>query len=181
MLSFLAKGNFDAEVRGINNLQQEYSRRFGPGDYAPNIPLTYWTFRLMMGLGMAAAAGGALILWLTRGNRDPVTTGLWGVVWRFGPLVLPFLPVLANSFGWIFTETGRQPWLVFGLLPTSSGVSPSTSPVEVIISLAVFTALYGVLAVVELRLFTRTIGAGLPEIDTEPDAEPAEQPLSYAY
>jgi cytochrome d ubiquinol oxidase subunit I len=122
-----------------------------------------------------------LILWLTRGNRDPATTGPWGLVWRFGPLLLPFIPVLANSFGWIFTETGRQPWLVFGLLPTSSGVSPNLSPVEVAISLIVFTAVYAVLAVVELRLFTHTISAGLPEVDTAGEAEPAEQPLSYAY
>ncbi len=181
LLSFLADGSVDGRVQGIDNLQREYADRYGPGDYAPIIPVTYWSFRIMMGLGFAAAGGGALILWLTRRDRDPVTTGLWGVGWRYGPVLLPFLPVLGNSFGWIFTEMGRQPWLVFGLLPTRAGVSPNLSSAEVIISLATFTVVYGVLAVIELRLFTRTIGAGLPAIDAEPAAEAADQPLSYAF
>ncbi|HEY9291344.1 MAG TPA: cytochrome ubiquinol oxidase subunit I [Microlunatus sp.] len=181
LLSFLAEGNLTGEVHGINDLQAQYQQTYGPGDYAPNIPATYWTFRLMMGLGIVAFAGGVLILWLTRKNRDPATTGFWGLVWRFGPILLPFLPILGNSFGWIFTETGRQPWLVFGLLPTSSGVSPNLSTTEVWISLIVFTVLYGVLAVVELRLFTRTIGQGLPAVEPEPDPDDADRPLSYAF
>ena len=181
LLSFLADGNFTAEVHGINDLQIQYQHKYGPGDYAPNIPTTYWTFRLMMGTGIVAVAGGALILWLTRKNRDPATTGFWGLVWRFGPILLPFLPILGNSFGWIFTETGRQPWLVFGLMPTSAGVSPNLSSTEVWISLIVFTLLYGVLAVVELRLFAKTIGRGLPEPDKPDEPSMADQPLSYAY
>ncbi|QDP94681.1 cytochrome ubiquinol oxidase subunit I [Microlunatus elymi] len=181
LLSFLAEENFTAEVHGINDLQAQYEQTYGPGEYAPNIPTTYWTFRLMMGMGIAAFGGGALILWLTRKNRDPVTTGLWGLVWRFGPILLPFLPILGNSFGWIFTETGRQPWLVFGLLPTKAGVSPNLSPTEVWISLIVFTLLYGILAVIELRLFTRTIGQGLPVLDAEPEDEATDRPLSYAF
>ena len=55
LLSYLAAGDFNAEVEGINNLQAAYSAKYGPGDYTPNIPLTYWAFRLMMGVGMAAA------------------------------------------------------------------------------------------------------------------------------
>jgi cytochrome bd ubiquinol oxidase subunit I len=181
LLSFLAHSNFTGEVQGINNLQAEYRQTYGPGDYAPNIPVTYWTFRIMMGVGIAAFAGGVLILWLTRNGRDPVTTGFWGLVWRFGPLLLPLLPLLGNSFGWIFTETGRQPWLVFGLLPTKSGVSPNLSAVEVLISLITLTLLYGVLAVIELRLFTRAIGQGLPDLEPEPEPDNADRPLSYAY
>ena len=75
----------------------------------------------MIGLGAFAAAGAALILWLTRKGRTP------GVRWLgvLG-LSLPIATTLASSSGWIFTEMGRQPWVVFGLMTTESGVSPAS-------------------------------------------------------
>ncbi|TDD28808.1 cytochrome ubiquinol oxidase subunit I [Kribbella turkmenica] len=181
LLSFLATGHFDGEVQGINSLQDAYEQLYGPGSYNPNIPLTYWTFRLMIGVGMTSAALALLVLWLTRRGRAPDRR----LVWLAAPL--PLLPLAANTFGWIFTETGRQPWLVFGLLPTASGVSPGTTSAEVITSLAGFTLLYGVLAVVELKLMFRTIRSGLAGTDPEsgPDDEPDDttdrKPLSFAY
>jgi cytochrome d ubiquinol oxidase subunit I len=180
LLSFLATGHFDGEVQGINSLQQAYEELYGPGSYKPNIPLTYWTFRLMIGVGMSAAALAAWLLWATRRGRAP---SRW-LVWLVAPL--PLLPLAANTFGWIFTETGRQPWLVFGLLPTASGVSPGTTSAEVITSLAGFTVLYGVLAVVEVKLMFRTIRQGLAGTDGPAEPEPdtpddAAKPLSFAY
>ncbi len=74
----------------------------------------------MIGLGLVTAAIGALLLWVTRKGRAP--TSKWLVR---GAVLLPFLPVAANSFGWIFTEMGRQPWIVFGVMTTANGVSPS--------------------------------------------------------
>ncbi|TDO52757.1 cytochrome d ubiquinol oxidase subunit I [Kribbella sp. VKM Ac-2527] len=180
LLSFLATGHFDAEVQGINSLQQAYEELYGPGSYKPNIPLTYWTFRLMIGVGMSAAAVAAWLLWATRRGRSP---SRW-MVWLVAPL--PLLPLAANTFGWIFTETGRQPWLVFGLLPTSAGVSPGTTTAEVLTSLIGFTVLYGALAVVEVKLMTKSIRAGLPPADVVP-ADPdgsddgSGKPLSFAY
>ncbi|TCC44521.1 cytochrome ubiquinol oxidase subunit I [Kribbella capetownensis] len=181
LLSFLATGNFNGEVKGINSLQAAYEQLYGPGSYKPNIPLTYWTFRLMIGVGMASVAVAAWLLWTTRRGRAPAR---W-LIWLAAPL--PLLPLLANTFGWIFTETGRQPWLVFGLLPTASGVSPGTTSGEVITSLAGFTVLYGVLAVVEAKLMLRTIRGGLagtdgPAPDSPDDApDDAAKPLSFAY
>ena len=178
LLSFLATGHFDGEVKGINSLQDAYEQLYGPGSYKPNIPLTYWTFRLMIGVGMASAAVALWLLWTTRRGRAPAP---W-LIWLAAPL--PLLPLVANTFGWIFTETGRQPWLVFGLLPTASGVSPGTTSGEVITSLVGFTALYGVLAVVETKLLLRTIRAGLAGTDAPPpDTEPEQpdKPLSFAY
>ncbi|WP_433160092.1 cytochrome ubiquinol oxidase subunit I [Kribbella sp. CA-247076] len=181
LLSFLATGTFDGEVQGINSLQEAYEQLYGPGSYNPNIPLTYWTFRLMIGVGMTSAVLAAWLLWVTRRGRAP---SRW-TVWLAAPL--PLLPLAANTFGWIFTETGRQPWLVFGLLPTASGVSPGTTSAEVITSLAGFTVLYGVLAVVELKLMLRTIRGGLAGTDpkTGPDDAPDDssdrKPLSFAY
>ena len=96
---------------------------------------------------------------------------------------LPLLPLVANTFGWVFTETGRQPWLVFGLLPTASGVSPGTTGGEVITSLVGFTLLYGGLAVVETKLMLRTIRGGLAGTDAPPDegTDQPDKPLSFAY
>ena len=91
------------------------------------------------------------------------------------------LPFAANSVGWIFTEMGRQPWLVFGTLRTAAGVSPSVGTGTVLTSLVVFTALYGVLAVIDGVLMVRYAKAGPPEVpadDIEPDTP---QPLAVAY
>jgi cytochrome d ubiquinol oxidase subunit I len=96
-------------------------------------------------------------------------------------LALPLLPLAGNSLGWLFTEMGRQPWLVFGLMPTTAGVSPGASSLEVLITLAGFTLLYGALAVVEVGLLVRRIRAGLPS-GTPPGAGSGpEKPLSFAY
>ncbi|WP_371403664.1 cytochrome ubiquinol oxidase subunit I [Kribbella sp. NBC_00662] len=177
LLSFLATGHFDGEVKGINSLQDAYEQLYGPGSYKPNIPLTYWTFRLMIGVGMLSAAVALWLLWTTRRGRAPAP---W-LIWLAAPL--PLLPLIANTFGWIFTETGRQPWLVFGLLPTASGVSPSTTSGEVITSLVGFTLLYGALAVVETKLMLRTIRGGLAGTDDPPEVSPdqPDKPLSFAY
>ncbi|TDW54818.1 cytochrome ubiquinol oxidase subunit I [Kribbella pratensis] len=177
LLSFLATGHFNGQVKGINSLQDAYEQLYGPGSYKPNIPLTYWTFRLMIGVGMASAAVALWLLWTTRRGRAPAP---W-LIWLAAPL--PLLPLIANTFGWVFTETGRQPWLVFGLLPTASGVSPGTTSGEVITSLAGFTLLYGALAVVETKLMLRTIRGGLAGTDDPPEASPdqPDKPLSFAY
>jgi cytochrome d ubiquinol oxidase subunit I len=179
VLSFLATGSFDGKVEGINDLQAQYEQRFGPGAYKPNIPVTYWTFRLMMGFGGLATLVALLILWSVRskGAEGRTPTSRWLLR---AALVLPFLPLLANSFGWIFTEMGRQPWIVFGLMQTSAGVSPSVSGGEVITSLVVFTVLYGALAVIEVGLLIKYAKAGLPPAEEQkPSGEPDE--LAFAY
>ena len=176
LLSYLAKGDPEAEVQGIRQLQQAYEATYGPGSYAPNIPLTYWTFRWMIALGVAGAALGALLLWSLRGGRE-----LRHRLWLPLLVALPLLPLFANAVGWVFTETGRQPWLVFGLLPTAAGVSPGTTLAEVVTSMTTFTVLYGVLAVIEVRLMLKYIRAGLPDL-TPPEVEEGQDaPLEFAY
>ncbi|UGQ15180.1 cytochrome ubiquinol oxidase subunit I [Yinghuangia sp. ASG 101] len=190
-LSFLAKSDFNAELPGINDLQRQMEEKYGPGDYRPNIPVTYWGFRLMIGFGMTSFAVGLAGLWLTRRKR-PLPTNKW--IWRIGLWTIAF-PLAGNSFGWIFTEMGRQPWVVFGVLKTESAVSPSVSAGEVLTSLIVFTLLYGVLAVVEFGLLRRYVKAGPPPREPAkstsadgPDTgagsgadEDADQPLAFAY
>ena len=90
--------------------------------------------------------------------------------------VLPFLPLAANSLGWILNEVGRQPWIVQGEQLTANAVSPSTGAM-VAITLVGFTLLYGVLAVVEVSLIVRRAGADL----TADDAGDADRPMSFSY
>ncbi|WP_020577718.1 cytochrome ubiquinol oxidase subunit I [Actinopolymorpha alba] len=152
LLSFLATGKFTGKVEGINQLQQQYVATFGPGDYIPNVPVAYWSFRLMIGAGMLAAFLALVGLLLLR--RPALLRHRW-VPWI--ALAVPFLPLLANSAGWLFTEGGRQPWIAYGLFKTVDGVSPGTSALDVAISLGVFTLLYGGLAVLEFGLLRRAV------------------------
>lgn len=149
-LSILATNTFDGEVRGINDLQAEYERTYGPGDYRPNVGLAYWTFRAMVGLGFAMIALTAAGLVLLRRKR------LVGARWfHKAALVAIAFPFLANAVGWVFTEMGRQPWAVFGLLRTAQSVSPKVSATSVAITMAGFTIVYGMLAVADLWLMAR--------------------------
>ena len=163
MLSFMSTGNFDGVVEGVNDLEAKYDEQFGAGDYTPNIPLAYWSFRLMIGFGTIGALFALLALWQMRKGGTP--TGKW-----FAPAMisLPFLPLLANSFGWIFTETARQPWAVFGLIKTADGVSAVVSAGAVLFTMIVFTVLYGVLAFIEVGLTLKVIKNGpAEELDYE--------------
>jgi cytochrome d ubiquinol oxidase subunit I len=186
LLSFLATGRFDGSVEGINELKAQYEKQYGAdatarvfsASYTPTIWLTYWSFRIMIGLGMVGALIAIAVLWSTRRDRIPHSR-----VWLWVVLATPLLPLFANSFGWIFTEAGRQPWVVFGLMTTASGVSPNVSAGEVWTSLITLTLLYGALAVIEIRLLLRYIAIGAPEFE-EP-VEPADRdenaPLVFAY
>ena len=149
-LSILATNTWTGKVEGINDLNAQYRARYGPGDYAPIVGLTYWTFRIMTGIGFAIAAFSALGLWLMlRGTLDRSRRYLRVAIWAIA------LPFLANAAGWLFTEMGRQPWVVQGLLRTSDAVSPSVSAWEVGLTLVGFTLLYGVLAAIDGVLMFR--------------------------
>ncbi|MFB9705581.1 cytochrome ubiquinol oxidase subunit I [Streptosporangium sandarakinum] len=160
VLSFLATGDVDAVIRGTDDLQAAYAQQFGPADYIPNLPVVYWSFRVMIVFGMATVALSVLGLWLTRRRRrDPRPRPLPAWFARACLLALP-LPTLAMISGWLLGEIGRQPWVVQGELLTAASVSPGVSLTEVAISLAVFTALYGALALAEAVLLVRHIKAG---------------------
>jgi cytochrome d ubiquinol oxidase subunit I len=186
LLSFLGTGHTDGTVQGINQLREKYRQEYGqdpgekyysPGDYTPVIPLTYWTFRIMIGLGLLGAAIAGWILLATRRGRIP--QGRW--LYR-GALALPFLPLFANSFGWLFTEIGRQPWAVFGLMTTAQASSPGVSAGEALTSLIVLSLLYGVLAVIEVRLLVTYLGRGAEQVEPPSSDDPGvDKPLAFAY
>ena len=116
------------------------------------------------------------VLWTTRKGRTPM--GRWLL---YAAVAAPLLPVFANSFGWIFTEMGRQPWSVFGVFTTAASDSPSVSTGEAATSLIFLTLLYGVLAVIEVGLFVKYARAGAPEVPPPDDTEDADRPLAFAY
>ncbi|HEY8452098.1 MAG: cytochrome ubiquinol oxidase subunit I [Micromonosporaceae bacterium] len=179
LLSWLATGDWHGEVAGINDLQVRYAEMFGPGSYAPNLPVTYWSFRLMIGLGVLTTLIVLWAWWAQRGGRTPISRWLLRAA-----LVLPVLPLAANCFGWIMREMGRQPWVVFGQMLTADGVSPNVSVGEVATSLTVFTLIYGVLAVIEVRLLLTYARQGLPDVSppSEEETESEEdRPLAFAY
>jgi cytochrome d ubiquinol oxidase subunit I len=155
LLSFLSTHTWEGQVEGLNDLQAQYSTAFGAGDYMPIIWLTYWAFRWMIGLGALAMLVAVVGLWLTRKGNLNLKKWQWNTAIWMVPL-----PLLAISVGWMFTEMGRQPWIVFGLMKTADGVSPGVSASDVLISLIVFTLLYGALAVVEFKLLMKTVKAG---------------------
>ncbi len=145
-------------VEGINQLQAQYEILYGPGEYAPMVALDYWTFRAMVGIGFLMAALTAAAVYL--GYRKPPQAA-WPGWLRWAPWTI-LLPYLANTTGWILTETGRQPWIVHGLMKTGDGISPNLTPGLVLTSLTVFAAVYSVLLGIDVFLLMRTAKAGIP-------------------
>jgi cytochrome d ubiquinol oxidase subunit I len=161
-LSFLYFFKFSGEVEGIDNIQARYESQFGPGDYIPLVALDYWTFRIMVGVGflMVALALGALIIsWKKYPEKLIKRSG-----WLVGII---FLPYIANTTGWILTETGRQPWVVHELMLTKDAVSPNLTPGTVLISLIGFVLIYAVLMAFDLFLLLKFAKAGLSAGNTD--------------
>jgi cytochrome bd ubiquinol oxidase subunit I len=189
VLPFLADSRFSGvTLQGVRNIQQQDEQRFGPNDYRPNLFVTYWSFRAMIGFLAIPLLFALAALWLTRGGRIPNQRWFsWMAL-----LTLP-TPFLANSAGWVFTEMGRQPWIVVPnptgdqqvRLTVAQGVSDHV-PAVVVTSLATFTLVYAVLAVIWFYLLRRYVVEGPQEHDAEPAAPPAPgehevAPLSFAY
>jgi len=176
LLSFLSTGDFNATVEGINNLQAAYETQYGPGEYVPYVPVTYWSFRLMIGVGMLGAAWALWALWRYRGQRNPGGSGIVNKTFAIVTPLIVLAPLSAASFGWIFTEMGRQPWVVFGEQLTADAVSPLLTRTEVWISLIGFTLVYAILAVIEVALLLKYIKQGAPEhVVADPYEEAAKQ------
>jgi cytochrome d ubiquinol oxidase subunit I len=162
LLSILAYNSVHGEVKGINQLQQEYENRFGPGDYVPPVAISYWTFRIMIGAGFAMLLVLVFAFYRLLKNRlefHPKSTALL--------ILAVVLPYMANSTGWIFTEVARQPWIVFGLFKTADAVSPTVTPGEVLFSLISFTLLYGVLMIADIYLLRKYARSGTIAMDED--------------
>ncbi len=170
LLSLLATGTWSGTVEGINDLNAKYRAKYGPGEYAPVVAVTYWSFRAMVGAATVLILLSALTILFLRRRKS--LSDRWLLVLT-GAVALPFV---ANTSGWIFTEMGRQPWVVQGLLKTEDAVSPTVNSLSIILSMVGFTVLYGVLGAIGVRLFLRTADAG-PE---RPPEDGPDDPLAPA-
>jgi cytochrome d ubiquinol oxidase subunit I len=155
VLSLLAYNQFTGKVMGIDDLQAMYVQEYGPGDYRPPIPMIYWSFRLMAGAGTLMVLLALIGLFLALKER--LETSAWYL--KLLPWAL-FLPYIANTAGWLMTELGRQPWIVFGLMKTEQATSPTVTGGMVLASLVVFTLLYGVLMAVDIYLLNKYAKSG---------------------
>lgn len=160
MLSVLAYNNLTSEVKGMKDLQNEYEEKFGAGDYLPPVTIVYWSFRLMVGLGMLFILFSflGLIKWW-KNNLESSRLYL-----RFATIIM-FLPLVANSLGWIVAEMGRQPWIVYGLMFTRDGVSPNVTGGQMLLTTILFTIIYGLLAALAVFLIHRYAKPGVPDED----------------
>ena len=169
VLSLIATLSWDGTVTGINQDNAAEQKKYGPGDYVPIVGVTYWTFRLMIGAGILMLLISVVGLVLMR--RRKLDSARW---FQRAAIAGVFLPILGNWTGWIFTEMGRQPWVVYGLLKTSQANSPNVSSLDIVLTLAGYIVIYGVLIVIGGWLMLREISKG-PD-DPTPDAGPGGLP-----
>ena len=134
LLSVLATGTWNGKVVGLNQLQKEDVRKYGPGNYMPDVFIQYWSMRVMAYLAIARSrcsrCGAAGCCTRHARSLEVVPATL-----ASGPSSTPFL---MNTAGWLLTENGRQPWIVQGLMKTVDANSPSVSSTDIWISLIAF-------------------------------------------
>lgn len=177
LLSVLAHNNTTSEVKGMLELEQEMIAAHGEGNYLPPVFVVYWGFRIMVGLGMLFILASFYGLWLWWRGKLAESRGYQRLA-----MVMIFLPYLANTAGWIVTEMGRQPWVVYGLLLTTDGVSPSVSAASVWFTGIGFTLVYGLLAGVAFFLIHKFARPGVPPPDPAPESDDSKKPHdAWAY
>ena len=152
-LSFLVYQNWNAEVKGLEVFPEK--------NWPDNIPLLYYSYHVMVGLGtifIAIMVVAAFLLWRRRLYR--ARWMLWILM-----LAIPF-PFIANTAGWFTAELGRQPWLAYGLFRTSEGVSPLVSSGSVLFTLIGFAGIYLIMGLLYIVLMVREVDHG-PEAESE--------------
>jgi cytochrome bd ubiquinol oxidase subunit I len=174
LLSLLATNHLDGKVIGMTPLQNQYAAKYGPGNYVPSVFIQYWAMRVMAYLAVVVTLVALWGLWLNR-RRKLVTSRrfLWVVQWM---VILPFL---INTAGWLLTESGRQPWIVQGIMLTKNGLSPSVSTTELWISVIAFALIYGALGTVDLLLMLRYSRKELPQAPTDTAAGEPVPAMEY--
>ncbi|HEY6248098.1 MAG TPA: cytochrome ubiquinol oxidase subunit I [Pyrinomonadaceae bacterium] len=147
VLSFLTYRHWEAQVKGL--------KEFPRDQWPDNIPLLYYSYHIMVGLGtifVAILLASLLLLWRRR---------LFTARWMLWILMLSFpFPYIANTAGWITAEVGRQPWLVYGLLRTNQGYSANVSAGNGLFTLLGFMGMYTLLSILFIILIWREVGHG---------------------
>jgi cytochrome d ubiquinol oxidase subunit I len=170
----MGTGSFKGQVQGLNQLQAQEQKKFGAGNYIPNVELMYWSMRVMAFAGVLMFLLAAVGAWLYRRRR--LEKARW---FLRGSILAIALPYVAAIFGWILTEMGRQPWIVQNLLKTSQAVSPNLSTATIAFSLGVFVLLYLSLGVVDFVLMRRYARLDPPGVTTPAGTPEPEPAMSY--
>jgi len=161
MLSFLTYKRWSAEVKGLDAFPKE--------SVPDNVPLLFYSYHIMVGLGTIFIAVLLVSAWLLRAGRLYTTRSwLWVLM-----LSLPF-PFIANTAGWITAELGRQPWLIYGVMRTSEGPSFNVSAGNTLFTLIGFMGMYTLLAILFLFITHREIDHG-PEVVRTPNGVPGAE------
>jgi cytochrome d ubiquinol oxidase subunit I len=163
LLCLLSFNQLDCEIQGIYDLQEQFQEQYGPGDYIPPVAVIYWSFRIMVGAGFTMAALALYALFMVMGEMIDAHPRVLRI---FQWAVL--LPYLANAAGWILTEMGRVPWVVYGLMRIEDAVSPVVSGGQVLLSLIFYTLVYGALMVATIYLLVKFAKAGSGEDSVDP-------------
>jgi cytochrome bd ubiquinol oxidase subunit I len=166
LLSFLATGSFSGKVEGINQEQQKLEQQFGPGNYIPPVEATYWAMRVMAYAGSLVALIAVVGAWFY--HRRTLERHRWFLWTAVAGMALPFVAALA---GWVLTEVGRQPWIVYGLLRTSDAASPSVGSATIVTSLVAFALLYIGLGAADVYLMRKY---------ARPELGPRDEPIPAA-
>ncbi len=160
VLSLLAYNQLDGEVKGLNELQAEFSAQYGAGNYIPPLALMYWSFRIMVGAGMLMLLLAGYAIFMVMGEtyvRLPRLMKFY--IWAIA------LPYLANTTGWMMAEVGRAPWAVYGLLKLEDAVSPNVTGGQLLTTLIGYVLIYGVLMVADVYLLTKYAKLGPEDAD----------------
>ncbi|MCM3639299.1 cytochrome ubiquinol oxidase subunit I [Sporosarcina luteola] len=170
MLSVLSFNKFSGQVEGMNTIQKHYEEKYGPGNYIPPVRTVFWSFRTMVFAGTIMLLLGVYGWFVSRRNKLEQNPLFMKVM-----VYAIALPFIGNTVGWIMTEMGRQPWVVFGVMKTEDAVSPNVTAGQVLFSLISFSTLYAILAGVAVYLYVRTIKQGAyqektVEVDADVDA-----------
>jgi cytochrome bd ubiquinol oxidase subunit I len=174
LLSLLATNHWNGKVVGLNQLNAQYNKAYGPGYYVPNVFIQYWGMRVMAYLALIVTLVGLWGILLARRKRLATSrVFLWCATWA---VVLPFL---MNTAGWLLTESGRQPWIVQGIMLTKNGLSTSVSETDLWISLIAFAVLYGTLGTIDLILMVRYSRKPLESAPAPADAGQPVPAMTY--
>ena len=174
VLPFLAQGKFTGvTLQGAMDLNEQYQQLYGEGNYIPNLFVTYWSFRLMIGFMAVPAIMALVALWKTRAKKVPAQRWI-----QTACLIALPAPWISNFSGWVFTEMGRQPWVVHPNPDFQGAPGPNAEEAihmtvdfgvsdhaawQVLLSMGIFTALYGILAVLWFMLMRRYVSYGLDQ------------------
>jgi cytochrome d ubiquinol oxidase subunit I len=158
-LSFLLYSNFTGGINGLKYWQTEAVVKYGPGNYIPPVVITFWSFRFMVGIGFLM--GLLAFLAVIRPKIKPLEKSRPFLISLLPAMALPYL---SSTFGWILTESARQPWIVYGLQKVQDAVSPNVTTGDVLFSLTLFVVLLGALVAVTGWLMYKS-GTAEPKIE----------------